>query len=315
MAMALGRIYTFGPTFRAEKSKTRRHLSEFWMVEPEMAFFDLEMTMDLIEDFIRSVTLHVIKYSQTELEILGRDITPLRAVEKPFERIEYERAVRILRGEERVNGISAVEAWNEEAKQTDIAIRQTQTRIEELESLLRQPMKAKKRNHYLAELNQSKARLHQLRERRKNIPDWIESARNFRFGNDFGGSDETILTRLFDRPVMVYNWPKAIKAFYMKTVPDRPELVKGVDLLAPEGYGEIIGGGERETDEKRLRQRIREENLPEAAFQWYLDLRRLGSVPHSGFGLGLERYVAWICHLPHVRETIPFPRMYGRLFP
>ncbi len=315
MAMALGRIYTFGPTFRAEKSKTRRHLSEFWMVEPEMAFFDLEMTMDLIEDFIRTVTLEVVDQSPAELEILGRDAGPLRAVEKPFERLEYERAVAILRGDERVNGRTAVDVWEEEAQTVREAIEETNARIDELEAILRQPMKEKKRNYYLAELTRAKARLHQLVERQKNIPAWIESARGFQFGNDFGGADETVLTRLFDRPVMVYNWPKAIKAFYMKEVPGRPDLVKGVDLLAPEGYGEIIGGGERETDEAALRARIREEGLPEEAFEWYLDLRRFGSVPHAGFGLGLERYVAWICKLPHVRETIPFPRMYGRLFP
>ncbi len=315
MAMAFGRIYTFGPTFRAEKSKTRRHLSEFWMIEPEMAFFDLDMLMDFIEDFLRTVTLEVVEQSTLEMDILGRDPAALRKVAAPFERVEYERAVRLLRGEEKVDGRSAVDVWNEELAKTAAEIRTLQQRIAELESILKGAMKEKKRNYYLAELNKLKARLHALEERRKNIPAWIASAQNFRFGDDFGGSDETVLTLLFDRPVMVYNWPRAIKAFYMKAVPGRPDLVKGVDVLAPEGYGEIVGGSERETDEQVLRQRIREEKLPEAAFEWYLDLRRYGTVPHAGFGLGFERYVSWLARLPHVREAIPFPRMYGRLFP
>ncbi len=285
------------------------------MIEPEMAFFDLDMLMDFIEDFVRTVTLEVVEQSGTEMEILGRDPAPLRKVAEPFERLEYERAVRVLNGTERVNGMSAVEMWRQELDHTRAEIQSVQGRIAELEGLLKQPMKEKKRNYYQAELNQAKARLHTLEERRKNIPLWIESAENFRFGNDFGGADETVLTLLFDRPVMVYNWPRAIKAFYMKGVPGRPDLVKGVDLLAPEGYGEIVGGSERETDEQVLRQRIREEKLPEEAFEWYLDLRRFGTVPHAGFGLGFERYVSWLAKLPHVREAIPFPRMYGRLFP
>lgn len=238
-AMALGRVYSFGPTFRAEKSKTRRHLTEFWMVEPEMAYATLDDVMDLAEDMVVSVVARVLEHRRRELQILERDISKLESVQKPFPRITYDEAVKTLQA-------------------------------------------------------------------KGNPIEW---------GGDFGGPDETILSEQYDRPVMVNRYPMAVKAFYMKPDPLRPELALGVDMLAPEGYGEIIGGGERLADLDLLLQRIKEHDLPQEAFEWYLDLRRYGSVPHGGFGMGIERMVAWICKLEHVRETIPYPRMLYRLYP
>jgi asparaginyl-tRNA synthetase len=238
-AMALGRVYCFGPTFRAEKSKTRRHLTEFWMVEPEMAYAGLSDVMSLAEDLIVSVVRRVLDRRKRELTVIERDISKLEAVVKPFPRMSYDDAVKKLQ--------------------------------------------------------------------EKGLP--IE------WGGDFGGPDETMLSELYDRPLMVHRYPAAVKAFYMKPDPERPELALGVDVLAPEGYGEIIGGGERLADLDLLLERIKAHNLPEEAFAWYVDLRRYGTVPHGGFGMGIERVVAWICKLEHVRETIPYPRMLHRLYP
>jgi asparaginyl-tRNA synthetase len=238
-AMALGKVYCFGPTFRAEKSKTRRHLTEFWMVEPEMAYADLDDVMELAEDLIVSVVGRVLDRRRPELKVLERDTSTLESVKKPFPRISYDDAVKLLQA--------------------------------------------------------------------KGLP--IE------WGGDFGGPDETTLSEQFDRPVMVHRYPAAVKAFYMKPDPQRPELALGVDVLAPEGYGEIVGGGERLADLELLLQRIKDHQLPQEAFEWYLDLRRYGTVPHGGFGMGIERVVAWICKLEHVRETIPYPRMLYRLYP
>ena len=238
-AMALGRVYCFGPTFRAEKSKTRRHLTEFWMVEPEVAYADLNDVMELAEDLVVSVVARVLEKRRRELTIIERDVSKLEAVQKPFPRISYDDAVRRLQA--------------------------------------------------------------------KGLP--------IQWGGDFGGPDETTLSEEYDRPVLVHRYPAAIKAFYMKPDPDRADLALGVDMLAPEGYGEIIGGGERLADLDLLLQRIKEHNLPQEAFEWYLDLRRYGAVPHGGFGMGIERVVSWICKLDHVRETIPYPRMLYRLYP
>ncbi|MCL4144843.1 UNVERIFIED_CONTAM: hypothetical protein GTU68_024253 [Idotea baltica] len=246
-AMALGKVYTFGPTFRAEKSKTRRHLSEFWMIEPEMAFYNLEMNMDLIEEFLKYVVNDILKTHRAELDILERDLSLFENIDETFPRITYTDAVKILRGELEVNG---------------------KTSIQILED-----------------------------------------------GEDFGGSDETVLTRMYNAPIMVFNWPKAIKAFYMKRDEENPEFVKGVDVLAPEGFGEIVGGAERESDHDLLLQRIKDHDLPQEAFDWYLDLRKYGSVPHAGFGLGFERLVMWLTNSSHIRETIPMPRYYGKLNP
>ena len=238
-AMALGRVYCFGPTFRAEKSKTRRHLTEFWMVEPEVAFADLTDVMDLAEDLIVSVVGRVLDTRRHELTVLERDVSKLESVRKPFPRISYDEALAALQA--------------------------------------------------------------------RGLP--------IQWGGDFGGPDETLLSEQYDRPVMVHRYPAAVKAFYMKPDPDRPEVALGVDILAPEGYGEIVGGGERLADLDLLLQRIGEHGLPQEAFEWYVDLRRYGTVPHGGFGMGIERCVSWICKLEHVRETIPYPRMLYRLYP
>lgn len=315
-AMAFGKIYTFGPTFRAEKSKTRRHLSEFWMIEPEMAFYNNEMNMDLIEDFIRTVVLEILEKCRFELELLDRDTTALKKVTEPFPRISYDDAVAILRGEKAVNGRTSIELLEGEYRQTEREIGEKEAEIAERERAMAGPgMKKGERNFNQNRVDRLKAEIKDLRENLSNIPQWMESARGFEHGEDLGGSDETVLTRLFDAPVMVYNWPKKIKAFYMKEVEGKPDYVKGVDVLAPEGYGEIVGGSERESDKDKLIQGIRDHGLPMEAFEWYIDLRRYGSVPHAGFGLGLERFVSWIAGVKHVREVIPFARMYGRLFP
>jgi asparaginyl-tRNA synthetase len=238
-AMALGKVYAFGPTFRAEKSKTRRHLTEFWMVEPEMAYADLDDVIKLAEGLLTSVVGRVLDKRRKELKVLERDTAKLESVKPPFPRLHYDDAARLLLD--------------------------------------------------------------------KGLP--------FQVGGDLGGTDETVLSEQFDRPVCVTHYPASVKAFYMKPDPKQPDRALCVDVLAPEGYGEIIGGGQRLDDYDLLLQRIKEHNLPVEAFEWYLDLRRYGSVPHSGFGMGIERCVTWICGLEHVRETIPYPRMLYRLYP
>jgi asparaginyl-tRNA synthetase len=247
---SFGRVYCFGPTFRAEKSKTRRHLTEFWMVEPEAAFCDLDCLMEIEEQFVSHIVQTVLKECPRELDLLERDTAQLEKVIPPFPRISYDDAL---------------------AKITEV---RAGTDDEELKEALK-----------------------------------IE------WGDDFGSPHETELTKLYEKPVFVYGYPTAAKAFYMEPWPERPEVSKSVDLLAPEGYGEITGGSERISDPDLLRQRIREWNLPPEAFEWYVDLRLYGSVPHSGFGLGVERTVTWICGIEHLRETIAFPRMLTRTYP
>ena len=238
-AMAFGKVYCFGPTFRAEKSKTRRHLMEFWMVEPEVAYFDLDDDMDLAEEFVEYIVQRVLDKRGKELESLERDVSKLEKIKRPFPKITYTDAVEILK----------------------------------------------------------------------------KSDKEFEWGDDFGGEDETIISESFEKPVIIHRYPMECKAFYMKEDPQDSKLALCVDMIAPEGYGEIIGGGQREDDLDVLLKKIKEHDLPEDAFKWYLDLRRYGSVPHAGFGLGIERTVAWLCGLKHVRETIPFPRLLGRLTP
>ncbi|MEX2463609.1 MAG: amino acid--tRNA ligase-related protein [Balneolaceae bacterium] len=309
MAMAHGKIYTFGPTFRAEKSKTRRHLTEFWMIEPEMAFYDLNMNMDLAEKMLKFILKSVLEKKQPELEILERDITLLKkAIETPFERISYTEAVDQLKSEKTAKLLQEME----EGRNNELnAIRN------ELEEIQKEHGSAKKWRK--AQIDQRSKEIHgridQIEEDLRNIPVWMESAKNFTWGHDFGGSDETILTMQYDTPLMIHRYPAEVKAFYMKRDPENEKLALAVDVLAPEGYGEIIGGSQREDELAELQKRIAEHDLPEEVFSWFLDLRRFGSVPHAGFGLGLERTVAWICGLSHVRETIPFPRMLGRLRP
>jgi asparaginyl-tRNA synthetase len=238
-AMAFGKVYCFGPTFRAEKSKTRRHLTEFWMIEPEVAFMDLDEDMDLAEDFLEFIVRRVLETRERELVSLERDLDALRKIKKPYPRLSYDEAVDLLH----------------------------------------------------------------------------KAGVAFEWGGDLGGDDETALSQQFDRPVLIHRYPAGVKAFYMKRDPADERVALCVDVLAPEGHGEIIGGGQREDDLDVLRARIAEHSLPESAFTWYLDLRRYGTVPHAGFGLGIERTVGWLCGLPHVRETIPFPRLMGRVTP
>lgn len=316
MAMAQGLIYTFGPTFRAEKSKTRRHLSEFWMIEPEMAFYDLKMDMDLIEDFVRFVVTTVLEKCKYELQVLERDTTYLEKVREPFIRMKYEDAVSVIKGEKEVNGRTSLQMLYEEEAILKEQKSKVEAEIAEREQKIASgELKKGEINFNQNKIDKLKNEIKDLDEKLANIPQWLNSAKNFERGNDFGGSDETVLTKMFGQPVMVYNWPQEVKAFYMKEDEIEKGYAKGVDLLAPEGYGEVVGGGERETNIERLKRKIVEHDLPMSAFEWYLDLRKFGNVPHAGFGLGLERLVAWICGLQHIRETIPFPRSYGRLLP
>lgn len=316
MAMAMGRIYTFGPTFRAEKSKTRRHLSEFWMIEPEMAFFDIFQNMDAIEGMLHAVIREVLAKCTEELKIIGRDPAILESSLKPYPRMTYDEAVRIIKGEQDVNGVNGIGSLEQELKTVQARLVEIDQDIADREAKIAAGgMKKGEINFFQAKIDQLKQEKADLEEDARNIPQWISSARNFEYGNDFGGSDETVITRLFDTPIMVYDWPHEVKAFYLKRNSENPAFARGVDVLAPEGYGEIVGGGERETNLDNLIEKINEHQLPMSAFEWYLDLRRFGSVPHSGFGLGLERLVTWVCKLKHVRESIPFPRMYGRLTP
>ncbi|RMF82630.1 MAG: asparagine--tRNA ligase [Chloroflexi bacterium] len=247
---SFGKVYCFGPTFRAEKSKTRRHLMEFWMLEPEMAFFSLEDLMDMEEQLISAVVARVLEKRKPELDILERDLSQLESITAPFYRITYDEAV------ERLQKLVA------------------ETDDPEQKELL-----------------------------------------NIEWGEDFGSPHETAIAAMFDKPVFVYHYPTAVKAFYMQPVDGRPEVCRSVDLLAPEGYGEITGGSERIYDKDLLEERVRTIGLPREAYAWYLDLRRFGSVPHAGFGIGIERTVAWICGLPHIRETIPYARMLNRMYP
>ncbi|MBC8172992.1 MAG: asparagine--tRNA ligase [Chitinophagales bacterium] len=317
LAMAHGKIYTFGPTFRAEKSKTRRHLSEFWMIEPEMAFYDLEMDMELIEDFIKSVVKDVITDCKEELSVLERDLTFLQnAVDKKFPRIHYDDAVKIIRGEQDVDGKNSIKTMEADVEELKSAKLKMEVEIAEREQKINAGgLKQGEINFNKNKIDTIKNEIKEMDEKLTNIPQWLASAQHFEWGGDLGASDETILTRLFDCPVMVYNWPAQVKAFYMKRDPADDRYVKGVDVLAPEGYGEIVGGAEREDNLDFLIERIKHEGLPMEVFEWYLDLRRFGSVPHAGFGLGLERIVMWITGGQHIREAIPFPRFYGRLEP
>ena len=309
MAMAHGLIYTFGPTFRAEKSKTRRHLTEFWMIEPEMAFYDLDMDMELAEDFIKFIVKRVIERRSDELEILERDTENLKkTISEGFPRISYSDAVDTLKSDETADMLDEMaESRKQERKEL----------MEEREEIEKEHGSAKKwrKAQIDQRIKEISGRVDQIDEDLRNIPTWKQSALNFEWGEDFGGSDETILTMKYETPIIVHRYPAEIKAFYMKRDPEDNELALAMDVLAPEGYGEIVGGSEREDSLDVLKKRIQEHNLPEDVFSWYMDLRKYGTVPHSGFGLGLERTVAWLCGLSHVRETIPFPRMMGRLSP
>lgn len=308
MAMAMGKIYTFGPTFRAEKSKTRRHLTEFWMIEPEMAFYDLEMNMELAEEFLAAIVEGVLANCREELEVVGRDVSLLEKIKTPFPRLHYSDAVDLLKSDKTFNMVNEeIAALEEEGPQLKEELAANQKRYGQAKKGEKRRIDAR-----AIEINQ---RLEDIEEQLRNLPKWRDSARNFEWGNDFGGSDETLITRHYDQPIIVHRFPAVIKAFYMKRDPEDDRLALGMDVLAPEGYGEIIGGGERATDLAFLESQVKAHNLPAEVFNWYFDLRKFGSVPHSGFGLGLERAVTWICGIQHVRETIPFPRLLGRLHP
>jgi len=309
MAMAHGLIYTFGPTFRAEKSKTRRHLTEFWMIEPEMAFYDLNMNMDLAENFVKAIIKRVLDNCTNELETLERNTDNMqKAVDQDFPRISYTEAVDTLKSDETAQMLDEM-MENRKKEKAELGKEK-----DELEAEHGQAKKWRK-----AQIDQRikeiSGQIDQIEEDLRNIPGWKKSASEFEWGADFGGSDETILTMQYDVPILVHRYPAEIKAFYMKRDPEDEKLALACDMLAPEGYGEIIGGSQREDDLDVLLERLHEHDLPEDVFEWYIDLRKYGSVPHSGFGLGLERTVAWLCGLSHVRETIPFPRMMGRLTP
>lgn len=308
--MAFGKVYCFGPTFRAEKSKTRRHLTEFWMVEPEIAYADLNDVIALAEDFICSIVQRVLRDHRADLEFLGRDIASLERVQKPFYRITHKHAAEILRGPQA-----------RELLERDLAVRtarlaEIEAAIREREEKLKGPgVKEWQREKMSAELHELREELDEVRTEVQNIPHHMKLAAEFDVNGDLGGSDETIISRLHDRPVFVTHYPRDCKAFYMKRNADDPSRVNNVDLLAHDGYGEIIGGSQREESLEALRERMHEEGLQEADYEWYLDLRRYGTVPHGGFGLGVERTLAWLCGLKHIRETIPFPRMMGRFYP
>jgi asparaginyl-tRNA synthetase len=308
--MAHRKVYCFGPTFRAEKSKTRRHLTEFWMVEPEIAYADLDDVIALAEDFVCEIVQCCLRERRPELELLGRNITTLARVQKPFYRITYSEAVELLHGD-RVR-----QQFESELAAARARVAQLQQEIEQKEAERSAAGTKKWKADRLAqEIADAREELADREEDVRNIPRHMELAAGFEWGSDLGGSDETVIARLHDRPVFVTHYPRQCKAFYMKRNADDPRLVNNLDLLAPEGYGEIIGGSQREDDYDALIERMEEDGLAREPYEWYLDLRRYGTVPHGGFGLGVERTLAWICGLRHIRETIPFARMMGRIYP
>ncbi len=308
-AMALRKVYCFGPTFRAEKSKTRRHLTEFWMVEPEVAFTDLNGLLNLAEDFICTIVEKVLAGHRADLELLGRDVAKLELVRKPFARVTYTESVDIL------HGPRAEDLLHREQAELEKKIADMDTELEKSQTEQTKAAKAWQKDKLAARIIQLRDQLGDLREQLKNIPQHLELAKDFNWGKDLGGSDETIISKLHERPVFVTHYPRMAKAFYMRQDRQNDQVVENFDLLAPEGVGEIIGGSVREEELDRLLKRMEEEQLSPEPYQWYLDLRRYGSVPHGGFGLGIERTLGWLCGLKHIRETIAFPRMMGKLYP
>lgn len=308
--MAHRKVYCFGPTFRAEKSKTRRHLTEFWMVEPEIAYADLDDVIALAEDFVCELVARILRDHREELAILERDTGALECVRKPFYRITYSEAADILHSD-RVRKL-----LEEDLVRVTARIAELKKHIDEKEAERKGPgVKQWKADKLAAEIIDHREELEEREQEAANIPRHMELAAGFEWGGDLGGSDETIIARLHDRPVFVTHYPRQCKAFYMKRNAADPRVVNNLDLLAPEGYGEIVGGSQREDDLDALLERMKEEGLPTEPYEWYLDLRRYGSVPHGGFGLGVERTLAWICGLKHIREAIPFARMMGRIYP
>jgi len=307
-AMGYGRVYCFGPTFRAEKSKTRRHLTEFWMVEPEVAFIDLDGLLELAENFVSFIVAQVLEKNRPQLETLGADIASLERITPPFYRLTYTQAVEILTGPKTKEFLGKqLESFHSEKNSLE-------QKIADLEKQLTGQLKQWKQDKIAAELIDLRAELAEIETKIENNPKHAQLAANFQWGKDLGGSDETIISLMHDKPVFVTQYPKNAKAFYMKTDRSNENVVLNFDLLAPAGFGEIIGGSVREDDYDRLLNRIREQGLNPETYWWYLDLRKYGSVPHGGFGLGVERTVAWIAGEKHIRQCIPFPRMADKVY-
>jgi len=307
-AMSFGKVYCFGPTFRAERSKTRRHLTEFWMVEPEVAFIDLDGLLKLAEDFVSFIATRVLQDHKRELETLGADIAALERIKPPFHRLTYTEAVDILTGEKTKEFLAGqLEDFHRQKEQME-------GKITELEKEEAGQIKQWKKDKIAAELIELRGDIAEVYAKIENNPKHAKLAAEFRWGSDLGGSDETIISEMHDKPVFVTHYPKGAKAFYMKADRDNEKVVLNFDLLAPAGFGEIIGGSVREDDHSRLVARIHEQGLNLESYDWYLDLRKYGSVPHGGFGLGVERTVAWLTGEKHIRQCIPFPRMMDKVY-
>jgi asparaginyl-tRNA synthetase len=307
-AMSYGRVYCFGPTFRAEKSKTRRHLTEFWMVEPEVAFTDLDGLLQLAEGLVSSIAARVLEDNRSELQTLGADVPALERITPPFYRLTYTQAVEILRGPK------AKEHLARELTDLQNQKQQMEGRIAGLEKEQAGQIKQWQKDKIAAELIDLRGDLEEVNTRIENNPKHAQLAAEFQWGKDLGGSDETIISTMHDKPVFVTHYPTEAKAFYMKTDRQNEQVVQNFDLLAPAGFGEIIGGSVREDDYDRLLARIKGQGLNPETYEWYLDLRKYGSVPHGGFGLGVERTVAWVTGEKHIRQCIPFPRMMDKVY-
>jgi asparaginyl-tRNA synthetase len=308
-AMSFGKVYCFGPTFRAEKSKTRRHLTEFWMVEPEVAYIDLPGLLNLAEDFVFSIVRRVLKDNRSELETLGADIASLEQIQKPFVRLTYTEVADILTSDRTKTFMAEQLSQFQTQKQT------METELAELEAEgAKGGQKKWKQEKNARRMLEIRSELAELEVKIENNPKHARLAADFQWGKDLGGSDETIISLMHDRPVFVTHYPKAAKAFYMKSDRTNDKVVENFDLLAPAGFGEIIGGSVREDDYEQLLARIGKEGYNSDSYQWYLDLRKYGSVPHGGFGLGVERTVAWITGEKHIRQCIAYPRMMDKVY-
>ena len=307
-AMSFGKVYCFGPTFRAEKSKTRRHLTEFWMVEPEVAFIDLDGLLELAENFVAFIAAQVLQNNKNELETLDVDVATLEKIKPPFYRLTYTETVNILTGQKTKDFLT------EQLKDLQHQKQQLENKVGELEKKQAGQLKQWQKDKIAAELIELRTSLAETNTKIENNPKHAKLAAEFQWGKDLGGSDETIISQMHDKPVFVTHYPKQAKAFYMKTDGDNEEVVLNFDLLAPAGFGEIIGGSIREDDYDRLVARINEQNLDIENYNWYLDLRKYGSVPHGGFGLGVERTIAWLTGQKHIRQCIPFPRMMDKVY-
>jgi asparaginyl-tRNA synthetase len=307
--MAFGKVYCFGPTFRAEKSKTRRHLTEFWMIEPEIAYAVLPDLMDCAEQFVTALVRAVLAERREELQTLGREAGPLEKIAPPFPRLTYSEAV------DRLHRPDLHARLERRLEQQRTELRKQMDELAALEETRQRARQGWQQDKLAQQIQALREELRDLEAAVAHGPEHLRHAREFAWGDDFGGDEETILSSEYDRPVIVSEYPRRVKAFYMKPSPANPDVVLNLDVLAPEGYGEIIGGSQREDNLEALQRRMAEEGMDPKPYEWYLDLRRYGSVPHGGFGLGLERTVAWICGLRHIRETIPFPRLMGRIYP